>query len=45
MFESVVVPGVATETDPLLSWASLPFKVLPELSVVEIMAEIRRPHS
>jgi len=32
--ESVVGAGVATSLDPLLSWASLPSRVLPECSVL-----------
>lgn len=32
--ESVVSTGVATDLDPMLSWASFPFKVLPEFSAV-----------
>lgn len=35
MTESVVVLDVATEPDPMLSWASLPFRVLPKLTAVD----------
>jgi hypothetical protein len=35
MAESVAVSDVAAEDDPMLSWALLPSRVLPELSVAD----------